>query len=81
MYQETQLSVMKRGYKPHRLIKIRLIGNHFPVHPVHPLLSPFVEASSHAPDAIQNAAILKNPQQLVICGDLVEIGSFLICEE
>lgn len=38
-------------------------------------------SSSYRPDAVQNAAILKNPQQLVICGDLVEIGSFLICEE
>lgn len=37
--------------------------------------------SSYVPDAVQNAAILENPQQLVICGDLVEIGSFLISKE
>lgn len=39
------------------------------------------QESSDIPDAVQNAAILENPQQFVICGDLVEIGSFLICKE
>lgn len=30
MYQETHLSAKKRGYTLHKLIKIRVIGNHFP---------------------------------------------------
>lgn len=34
-----------------------------------------------SPDAVQDAAILENPQQLVICGDLVEIGPLFIGKE
>lgn len=35
----------------------------------------------YLPDAVQDAAILEDPKQLVIGGDLVEIGSFLVREE
>lgn len=34
-----------------------------------------------APDAVQNISILENPQQFVVRGDLVKVGSFLIGEE
>lgn len=36
---------------------------------------------SISPDAVQNSPILEDPQQLVVCGDIVEIGSFLVGEE
>lgn len=34
-----------------------------------------------APDAIQNISILENPQQLVVRGDLMKVGAFLIGKE
>lgn len=34
-----------------------------------------------APDAIQHISILENPQQLVVRGDLMKVGAFLIGEE
>lgn len=34
-----------------------------------------------SPDAVQDAAILENPQQLVVCGDLVEIGPLFVGKE
>lgn len=36
---------------------------------------------TNLPDAVKNGPILKDPQQLVLSGDVVEIGSFLVGEE
>lgn len=33
------------------------------------------------PNAVENSAILKNPQQFVLSGDIVEISSFLVSKE
>lgn len=33
------------------------------------------------PDAVEDGAVLEDPQQLVIRGDVVEVGSLLIGEE
>lgn len=33
------------------------------------------------PDAVKNSSVLEDPQQLVLCGDVVEIGAFLVGEE
>lgn len=33
------------------------------------------------PDAVKNGSILEDPQQLVLCRDVMEIGAFLISEE
>ena len=42
---------------------------------------PPIDSYLYLPDAVQDAAILEDPKQLVIGGDLVEIGSFLVREE
>lgn len=34
-----------------------------------------------SPDAVENVPILEDPQQLVVRGDVVEVGSFLVGEE
>lgn len=67
--------------KSQRLIQGFNIWWLFWSHRLCPAPSPFDEALLYLPDAVQDAAILENPQQLVVCGDLVEVGSFLICEE
>lgn len=33
------------------------------------------------PDAVEDRPILEDPQQLVVCGDVVKVGSFLVGEE
>lgn len=33
------------------------------------------------PDAVKNGSILEDPQQLVLSGDVMEIGAFFIGEE
>lgn len=35
----------------------------------------------NVPDAVENSSILEDPQQLVLGGDVVEIGAFLVGEE
>lgn len=34
-----------------------------------------------SPDAVQDVPVLKDPQQLVVGGDLVEVGTLLVSEE
>lgn len=34
-----------------------------------------------SPDAVEDVPVLEDPQQLVVCGDLVEAGALLIGEE
>lgn len=36
---------------------------------------------STTPDAVEDSPILEDPQQLVVCGDIMEVGSFLVGEE
>lgn len=33
------------------------------------------------PDGVQNIAVLEYSQELVVCGDFMEVGSFLVGEE
>lgn len=33
------------------------------------------------PDAVQNGSVLKDPQELVVRGDVVEVGAFFVGEE
>lgn len=37
--------------------------------------------SNILPDTVEDSPILEDPQQLVVCGDIVEVGSFLIGKE
>lgn len=34
-----------------------------------------------SPDAVEDSPILEDPQQLVVCRDIMEVGSFLVGEE
>lgn len=33
------------------------------------------------PDAVKNSPVLEDPQELVLSGDVVEVGAFLVGEE
>lgn len=37
--------------------------------------------STVSPDAVEDRPVLEDPQQLVVCGDVVEVGSLLVGEE
>lgn len=37
--------------------------------------------SNISPDTVEDSSILKDAQQLVVCGDIVEVGAFLIGKE
>lgn len=33
------------------------------------------------PDTVENSAVFEDPQKLVVCGDIMEVGPFLIGKE